>query len=177
MSDVRPSPLPAHVYALLDAAADRYGIPRIYARAVAAQESGGDQSARGTSGELGVMQLMPATARELGVDASDLQQNIDGGVRYLAKMLRLYGERVGLAAYNGGPSIARKPEHDWPRGVKVYLTKVMLRADYEARTIGVRPAVGPFDLADEVTEDLLPPSPLPPGSCSSSTCGAEPDDA
>jgi soluble lytic murein transglycosylase-like protein len=171
------SALPPDVAALLDAASDRYGLPRIYARAVAWTESQGRQDARGTRGELGVMQLMPATAAELGVNAHDLAQNVDGGVRYLAKLVRLYGERVGLAAYNGGPGIARKPEYDWPASVKSYLTRTMMRADYEARTIGVRAAVGPFDRADEVTEDFLPPSQGSQRSPSSSTSGDASDDA
>ena len=173
--------LPANVSALLDAASDRYGVPRIYARAVAWTESQGRHDLQGTRGELGVMQLMPDTAAELGVNPRDLAANIDGGVRYLANMQRLYGERVGLAAYNGGPSIARKPESEWPSSVKSYLTRAMMRVDYEARTIGVRTAAPPFDLADlpdltdEVTEDLSPLLASPRCS-SSSTSGAASDD-
>jgi hypothetical protein len=168
-------PLPPDVAVLLDAAADRYGIPRIYARAVAAQESGGDQGARGTSGELGVMQLMPATAAELGVDARDLRQNIDGGVRYLARLIHQYGERVGIAAYNGGPGISRKPEYDWPTSVKLHLTRVMQRVDYEATAKGDRTAAVPFE--DEVTAVLSPPPSASPSYCSPSHTGDRSDDA
>jgi hypothetical protein len=74
------------------------------ALSVAHRESGLNQGAVGTSGELGVFQLMPGTARDLGVDPRDLQQNVDGGVRYLSQMYSRFGDwRTALEAYNGGP--------------------------------------------------------------------------
>jgi len=76
--------LPTRVEHLLDAAAALHGVPLELARAIAWTESRGDQTRLGTSGERGVMQLMAATAQMLGVDPSELEQIIDGGVRYLA---------------------------------------------------------------------------------------------
>lgn len=89
---------------LISAAAAKYGVPPSLALAVAQRESGLNQSAVGTSGERGVFQLMPGTAQQLGVDPTDLSQNVDGGVRYLSQMYSQFGDwRTALEAYNGGP--------------------------------------------------------------------------
>jgi soluble lytic murein transglycosylase-like protein len=136
--------LPADIAALLDEQSDRYGIPRIFARAVAWIESRGDQYARGTSGELGVMQLMPQTAQGLGVDASNLHENIEGGVRLLSQLMKRYGESGGLAAYNGGPRFGTKTRAELPEQVRRYVDIVLARAEIEAATMGDREAVGPF---------------------------------
>ncbi len=88
---------------LITAAANKYAVPPSLALAVATRESGLNQSAVGTSGELGVFQLMPGTARDLGVDPGNLEQNIDGGVRYLSQLYQKLGDwRLALEAYNGG---------------------------------------------------------------------------
>lgn len=97
--------LPGDVAAELDAAARRHGIAPELLRAVAHRESGGRQEVVSRAGAAGVMQLMPGTAAELGVDARDRAQNIEGGARYLKMMLDRYGgnEEHALAAYNWGP--------------------------------------------------------------------------
>lgn len=97
------------VAALIEAAAPAYGVPPSLALAVAQRESGLNQAARGSSGEIGVFQLMPGTAAELGVNPADLNANIDGGLRYLAQMYRQFGDwDTALQAYNGGPgNVAR----------------------------------------------------------------------
>ena len=71
---------------------------------LAKQESGFKQSAVSPKGAIGVMQLMPGTAQELGVDPYDLEQNVRGGVRYWAKQLKFFNGDVKLAtaAYNAG---------------------------------------------------------------------------
>lgn len=89
--------------AFLDQKADQYRIPREYARAVMQQESGGNPNAISPAGAIGLMQLMPGTARELGVDPRDPYQNMEGGLRYLAQNAEKYGLTGALAAYNGGP--------------------------------------------------------------------------
>lgn len=73
--------------------------------AIIQQESGGHQSARGADGEIGLMQLMPGTANAMGVDPYDVAQNVVGGIKYFAEMLRKFNGNVAqaLAAYNGGP--------------------------------------------------------------------------
>lgn len=72
---------------------------------VAIQESGLDQNARSGAGAIGIFQLMPATAKILGVDPTDAVQNIQGGVTYLRDMLNQFGGSIelALAAYNAGP--------------------------------------------------------------------------
>jgi soluble lytic murein transglycosylase-like protein len=87
------------------AAANQYGVNPALALAVAKQESGFRQSAVGTSGEVGVFQIMPTTAAALGVNPLDLSSNIDGGVRLLKQNLDAYGGDpvAALVAYNAGP--------------------------------------------------------------------------
>lgn len=98
------APAPEAVASLITQAAARHRIDPGLAIAVAWQESRFQQSAVSPKGARGVMQLMPATARDLGVDPDDLRSNIDGGVNYLARQLRRFGDvRLALAAYNAGP--------------------------------------------------------------------------
>lgn len=73
--------------------------------AVAATESGFRSGVRSPAGALGEMQLMPGTARQLGVDPLDTVQNYEGGARYLSELMRRYqGDLMrALAAYDAGP--------------------------------------------------------------------------
>lgn len=84
--------------------ASRYGVDPDLALRVAWQESHYRQTARSKAGAIGVFQLMPATAAELGVNPFDLAENIDGGIRYLRDRIRQYGGDLykALAAYNWG---------------------------------------------------------------------------
>jgi soluble lytic murein transglycosylase-like protein len=78
-------------------------------RAMIATESGFRPDARSPAGAIGLMQLMPATARELGVNPRLPEQNIEGGVRYFSELLRMFGTtELALIAYNGGPGFARR---------------------------------------------------------------------
>lgn len=88
-----------------DAYADYYGVPRELVHAIIVQESGWNPWAVSTKGALGLMQLMPATAADLGVvDPFSIPDNIGGGVRYLAMLMnRFKGEiRLVVAAYYAG---------------------------------------------------------------------------
>ncbi|WP_093744138.1 lytic transglycosylase domain-containing protein [Sulfitobacter delicatus] len=72
-------------------------------------ESAYNPSARSHVGAIGLGQLMPATAANLGVDPHDWQQNLDGSARYLLMMLARFGDaRLALAAYNAGPEAVER---------------------------------------------------------------------
>ena len=102
----------------------RYGVDPALALAVAQQESGFRQSARGGSGEVGIFQLMPGTARDLGVDPYNEMQNIQGGVLYLSQQLSRFGDpSVALAAYNCGPSCAASGAI--PSSTRSYVSSVL----------------------------------------------------
>jgi soluble lytic murein transglycosylase-like protein len=90
----------------ITAAANAAGVPAQFALNIAQRESGFNQAAVGTSGEIGIFQLLPSTAASLGVNPSDATQNIAGGVAYLAQLLGTYGgdEQKAAAAYNWGPT-------------------------------------------------------------------------
>jgi soluble lytic murein transglycosylase-like protein len=88
-----------------DAYADHYGVPRALVHAIIEQESSWNPSAISNKGAVGLMQLMPETARLYGVRNRYLAtQNVSGGVRYLADLLRrFHGElRLVVAAYYCG---------------------------------------------------------------------------
>jgi soluble lytic murein transglycosylase-like protein len=101
---------PAAFRALVEEAARRYGLDPALVDAVVRTESGYDPSATSPAGAMGLMQLMPATARALGVaDPYDPVQNVHGGVRYLRGLVDRFGDvTLALAAYNAGPgAVAR----------------------------------------------------------------------
>jgi soluble lytic murein transglycosylase-like protein len=95
---------------LADAAADKYGLPRSLVRSVMAAESGFQANAVSPKGAIGLMQLMPETARDLGIDPHDPAQNVDAGVRLLRDLLDKYdgGLWRALAAYNAGTGAVYK---------------------------------------------------------------------
>lgn len=82
---------------------EEYAPPSLV-KAVIQVESAGDPNAVSSVGAAGLMQLMPGTAKQLGVkDRFDPQQNVEGGSRYLQELITKYGKEIGLAAYNWGP--------------------------------------------------------------------------
>jgi soluble lytic murein transglycosylase-like protein len=97
-------------FELADAAADKYGLPRTLVRSVMGAESGFQANALSPKGAIGLMQLMPQTAADLGIDPHDPAQNVDAGVRYLRDLLIKYdgGLWRALAAYNAGPAAVDK---------------------------------------------------------------------
>ena len=95
----------------INGAARQYNIDPALVRAVIHAESGFKVHARSPKGAMGLMQLMPATARELGVrDARVPRENIHGGVKYLASLLVRFRSDITLAtaAYNAGPEAVQR---------------------------------------------------------------------
>lgn len=91
------------------AVARKHGVPEDLFLRLVQQESGWNPGAVSTKGATGLAQLMPATARNLGVDINDPRQNLEGGARYLKMMYDKFGSwRLALAAYNAGPGAVEK---------------------------------------------------------------------
>lgn len=103
------SPNPTSLDQAVQQAASDTGLDPSLIRAVIHTESRGRTDAVSSKGALGPMQLMPATAHELGVDPRDPAQNILGGSRYLAQMRERFGsDELALAAYNAGPGAVER---------------------------------------------------------------------
>jgi soluble lytic murein transglycosylase len=97
--------------AIIESASAAHGVGTALIHAVIRAESSYDQFAVSSKGARGLMQLMPATARQLGVgDPFDAYQNIFGGTRYLRLMLDTFDDSLplALAAYNAGPTAVRR---------------------------------------------------------------------
>ena len=101
----------AQILAMIDKVAKKHGVDQKLVRALVRQESGFNPNATSHCGAQGLMQLMPATAKGLGViDAYNPVQNVEGGVKYLKGLLNKYNGNVilALAAYNAGPGAVDK---------------------------------------------------------------------
>jgi soluble lytic murein transglycosylase-like protein len=101
---------PAALAAAAAAAAQRYGLAPELVDVVARQESGYRADAVSRAGAVGVMQLMPATARALGVDPRDPVASLNAGAAYLRAQLDRFDGRIdlALAAYNAGPGAVER---------------------------------------------------------------------
>ncbi|MBW1702993.1 MAG: lytic transglycosylase domain-containing protein [Deltaproteobacteria bacterium] len=114
---------------IVNEAAARYGLPAGLIKGVIKAESNFGVRAVSSAGAQGLMQLMPGTAKELGVkDPFDIDQNIDGGTRYLKKMLDFFGGdvKLALAAYNAGPGTVSRYNGNVPyRETMLYVERVL----------------------------------------------------
>jgi len=131
----------------LAAYARHYGVPLDFARAIVEQESDWRSCAVSNKGAAGLMQLMPRTAARLGVrNRCNVQENISGGIRYLAWLMnKFHGElRLVAAAYYAGEGIVEVrglayANHD----VVEYVDGIRQRVEREKRFRSARPTRGP----------------------------------
>ena len=121
--------VPTTIHRAVKAASDKYGVDESLIMAVIQAESDFQPHAVSGVGAMGLMQLMPGTAAELGVsDAFNVEQNIDGGTRYLRNLLQQFdGDvRLSLAAYNAGAGNVQKYDGIPPFAeTQAYVPKVL----------------------------------------------------
>ena len=102
-------PVPSAFRPAFRSAAADTGLPASLLVATAYEESRMDPNARSGAGARGLLQLMPGTARELGLEGSDPAVNVRAGARYLRQLIDRFGEvELALAAYNAGPTAVER---------------------------------------------------------------------
>lgn len=123
---------------LAEQAARKFALPEGFVRSVMRAESAFQPGALSPKGAIGLMQLMPGTARALGVDPKDPQQNAEGGAQYLRELLAKYEDSpdqvlLALAAYNAGPAAVER-YHGVPpyRETHEYILRVLKHWDRAA---------------------------------------------
>ena len=109
--------------------AKEMGVEPAIVLSIAKAESGFRQEARGAGGTIGVFQLMPATARNMGLNAYDLNDNIKGGIQYYKSMYKTFGSmELAVAAYNTGPVAIKRNNYKIPKHAQGFVNRIM--ADY-----------------------------------------------
>lgn len=115
---------------IINSASQTYGVSPSLITSVIEHESSGNPTAISPTGAMGLMQLEPGTAKEMGVtDPFDPTDNIFGGTKYLASLIKEFGGDIAsaLAAYNWGPGNVKKGTN-WPSSVAEYVNNVLAGA-------------------------------------------------
>lgn len=126
-----PSPPAPRLSDVVRVIARKHGVSQSFVKSIIAAESHFDQSAISPRGAIGLMQLMPDTAQEYGVDPTVAEQNVEGGTRYLRWLLVRYRKsknslQRAIAAYNAGPGNVDKYRGIPPfRETRNYVKRVM----------------------------------------------------
>lgn len=117
------------------------GIDPALALSIAKSESGFRHEARSSHGAVGVFQLMPSTARRMGVDPYTLSGNIKGGLIYYKKMYKMFGStELALAAYNAGPGTVKRYNRVPPIGeTRRFVSNIM--TEYKRQKSNPDPAI------------------------------------
>lgn len=117
------------------------GVDPAIALSIAKTESGYRHSARSSHGAVGVFQLMPSTAKRMGLNPYSLNDNIKGGIMYYKMMYKMFGSmELALAAYNAGPGNVKKYKAVPPYGeTKRFVSKIM--TDYHQLKANPDPAM------------------------------------
>jgi soluble lytic murein transglycosylase-like protein len=139
LSPVAPvAAVPAPFDHLIEPLAVRYGIEAALVRAVVDAESAFEPRARSRKGAMGLMQLMPQTARQYAVgDPYEPSANLEGGIRHLKFLLDRYDMRVALAAYNAGEATVRRHGGVPPfRETRDYVDRVLQRLQQYRLAVG-----------------------------------------
>jgi len=119
------------VHALIETMADKYRVPAEFVKSIVAAESNFNSDAVSSKGAIGLMQLMPDTAREWGGDPTIPEQNVEAGTRYLGFLINHYRKSrkplmCAIAAYNAGPAVVDR-YHGVPpfRETRSYVARVL----------------------------------------------------
>ena len=117
------------------------GIDPALALSIAKSESGFRHEARSSHGAVGVFQLMPSTAKRLGVNPYYLSDNIKGGLMYYKRLYKMFGStELALAAYNAGPGIVKRYNRVPPYGeTRHFVSKIM--TEYNRQKSNPDPAI------------------------------------
>ncbi len=122
---------PVDVPAIIHAAALKHNVHPAFVKSIVAAESNFNCDAVSPKGAIGLMQLMPSTASEYGVNPSVPAENVDGGAHYLSVLLNKYrkyrnGFQCAIAAYNAGPAVVDHYRGIPPfRETRNYVARVM----------------------------------------------------
>lgn len=133
---------PSSLDSIIREKAQQYGLDPALIGSIVAIESAYNPSAVSSKGAVGAMQLIPSTARQYGVrDPYDVQQNLDGGARYLKDLLAAYNDNLplALAAYNAGQRNVSKHHQRIPPFAEtmLYVPKVLAKmAEYHRQNAG-----------------------------------------
>ncbi|MDZ4798520.1 MAG: lytic transglycosylase domain-containing protein [Bryobacteraceae bacterium] len=146
VATVAPAPVPVILTPaeLLARAAEKHGLRPEFVASVAKAESAMRQDAVSPKGAIGLMQLMPGTAQELGVNPHDPAQNAEAGARYLKQLLEKYAGspdpvRMALAAYNAGPGAVDRYGRIPPYAeTQVYVERVLRKYLAELKSASSR---------------------------------------